>query len=117
MANHLPGKEYYVVDTRLKDGVSPDEMMKVLPEHLAHQIVIEKNGTLFGAGPVDSEDGVRVGGMIVYRVDSFEEARAIADADPMHAKGVRSYTINKWTLNEGGFTLSFTYSDRSAAIE
>lgn len=116
MADHLPGKEYYIVDTRLKDGVSPGEMMKVLPDHLAYQIEIEKNGTLFAAGPVDGEDGGRVGGMIVYRAGSFEAARAIADADPMHAQGMRTYTINKWTLNEGGFTLSFTYSDRSAEI-
>ena len=35
----------------------------------------------------------------------------------MHAEGVRGYTINKWTLNEGGFALSFTYSDRSAGID
>ena len=117
MADHLPGKEFYIVDTRLKDGVLPDEMMKVLPAHLDYQIKIEKNGTLFGAGPVDGENGNRVGGMIVYRAASFEEARAIADADPMHAQGMRTYTINKWTLNEGGFTLSFTYSDRSSEIK
>ena len=117
MADHLPGKELYIVDTRLKDGVLPDEMMKVLPAHLDYQIKIEKNGTLFGAGPVDGENGNRVGGMIVYRAASFEEARAIADADPMHAQGMRTYTINKWTLNEGGFTLSFTYSDRSSEIK
>jgi len=29
---------------------------------------------------------------------------------------MRTYTINKWTVNEGGFTLSFTYSDRSSEI-
>ena len=117
MADHLPGKEFYIVDTRLKDGVAGEEMMKVLPDHLDYQIELEKNGTLFAAGPVDGEDGNRVGGMIVYRAASFEAARAIADADPMHAQGMRTYTINKWTLNEGGFTLSFTYSDRSSEIE
>ena len=117
MADHLPGKEFYIVDTRPKDGVSRDEMMKVLPDHLDYQIKLEKNGTLFAAGPAEGEDGNRVGGVIVYRADNFDAARAIADADPMHAEGVRGYTINKWTLNEGGFTLSFTYSDRSAGID
>jgi len=117
MAEHLPGKEFFVVDTRLKEGVAPEEMMKVLPAHLEYQIKLEKNGTLFAAGPVDGEDGKRVGGMIVYRADSFDAARSVADADPMHAKGVREYSVNKWTINEGGFTLSFTYSDRTSEIQ
>lgn len=34
MAEHLPGKEFFIVDTRLKEGVAPEEMMKALPAHL-----------------------------------------------------------------------------------
>ena len=62
-ADHLPGKEFYIVDTRLKDGVAGEEMMKVLPDHLDYQIELEKNGTLFAAG---SSEG---GPIIAWRID------------------------------------------------
>jgi uncharacterized protein YciI len=117
MAEHAPGKDFYIVDTRLKDGVSTEQMMEILPEHLEYQIAIEKNGSLFAAGPVIDEDGNRVGGIIVYRADDFAAARKIADADPMHARGIRTYSINKWTVNEGGFTVRINYSDRFGEIE
>jgi uncharacterized protein YciI len=43
---------------------------------------------MFAAGPLTKEDGTRHGGMFVLRVNSFEEARAIADADPLHKAGL-----------------------------
>ena len=47
------------------------------------------------------------GGMgIVYRAKDIAEARQIADADPMHRDGVRSYKIIPWLMNEGSFTLT-----------
>ncbi len=45
-------------------------------------------------------------GMIVYRAESMEAARALAEADPMHSAGARSYTLRKWLVNEGSLTLS-----------
>jgi len=80
-------------------------------------VSLEKNGTMFAAGPVDGEDGNRVGGMIVYRAENFAAARKIADGDPMHAKGIRDYTIKKWTVNEGGISIRINYSDRTAEFE
>ena len=42
---------------------------------------------MFPAGPLTNEDGVRDGGMFVLRANSFEEAPAIAAADPLHTAG------------------------------
>ena len=43
-------------------------------------------------------------------------ARAIAEADPMHARGARRYRIRPWLLNEGSLTLRVTYSDGGREI-
>ena len=45
-------------------------------------------------------------GMIVYRAESMEAARAIADGDPMHSSGARTYVLRKWLINEGSFSLN-----------
>ncbi len=80
----------------------------MLAEHLEYQIALERSGTMFGAGPIyDEGEDTPSGGMIIVRATNFNEARKIADADPMHAHNLRRYTIEKWLLNEGSMT--FTY--------
>jgi hypothetical protein len=44
----------------------------------------------------------------VLRAESLEAARAIADGDPMHRDGVRSYEILPWLMNEASFTLKIS---------
>ncbi len=93
------------------------EIARLLPAHLEYQVRIEREGKLFGAGPIFEEGAdVPSGGMIVLRARDIAEARAIADADPLHAAGLRSYTIRKWLLNEGAITLTVRFSDQSAVI-
>lgn len=93
------------------------EIAKHLPAHLAYQVRIEREGKLFGAGPIFEEGAdVPSGGMIVLRARDLAEARAIADADPLHAAGLRNYTIRKWLLNEGALTITVHFSDQSAVI-
>jgi uncharacterized protein YciI len=109
------GKELYVIVTV---PVAPREALdKMLPEHLAHQIKLEKKGIMFGAGPLVGEDGARVGGMVIIRAESFAAARAIADADPYHARGLRTYTLTRWTVNEGSYGIRVNYSDQTVTIE
>lgn len=105
-------KQLWVVITR---AVAPrEELDKVLEAHLQHQIRIEKEGILFGAGPLSNPDGSPTGtGMIIIRADSEAEARRIADQDPFHAKGLRDYTLQRWSLNEGRITVSIDYSDQT----
>ena len=55
-------------------------------------------------------------GLIIYRAESMEAARAIAEADPMHASGIRTYTLRKWLVNEGSFQLDVKLSTQSVRL-
>ena len=72
-------------------------------------------GKLAFAGPMSDESGEEMQGMgmMVYRAASFEEARALAENDPMHKAGARRYTLRKWMINEGSLTLSVGLSGQS----
>ncbi len=91
---------------------------KVFPKHIAYQLKIEKQGILFAAGPFVDGKGKSTGsGMIIVRAKSLAAARRIADADPFHETGFRSYTIRPWEANEGGFNLRVSFSDGSFALD
>jgi uncharacterized protein YciI len=108
------GKEMYLVITR---PVRSPEIAKRLPDHLAHQVELERRGILFAAGPLYPRDSnMPEAGMFVLRAGSFEEAEAIANTDPLHAAGLRTFTLQKWRVNEGSITLTVNYSDQTVTI-
>jgi uncharacterized protein len=108
------GKEMYLVITR---PVRSPEIAKRLADHLAHQIDLEKRGILFAAGPLYPRDSnLPEAGMFVLRASSFEEAEAIAKTDPLHQAGLRTFTLQKWRINEGSFTVTLNYSDQSMTV-
>lgn len=99
-------------------AVERDEMMKSLPDHLDYQVSLEERGIMFAAGPLFDQDGAPPrAGLIIIRANSFAEADEIAKADPMHARGLRSYTLDKWQINEGGFTLKVQFAKYTAALD
>lgn len=110
------GKQLFVIVT---SPVKPrEEMMKLLPAHLEHQVALERRGTLFAAGPLaDREGKVQGKGLIVIRAGSFEEAEAIAMEDPFHKAGVRTFTIERWTVNEGRVSIGLSYSDQRFTLD
>ena len=109
-------KELYVVFST--PVASREEIDKVLAEHLEYQVSLERRGIMFGAGPMFGPEGPPARrGMIIIRAADFAEAEKIAAADPMHSTGVRSYTIERWILNEGTITLRVNYSDQTATVE
>ena len=109
------GKEMYLVVTR---PVRSPEIAKRLGDHLAHQVDLEKRGILFAAGPLYPRDSnIPEAGMFLLRANSFEEAEAIAKTDPFHAAGLRTFTLQKWRINEGSFTVTVNLSDQSMKLD
>lgn len=110
-------KEFFVVESA--PVASPEQRMDILPRHLAYQKQIEAEGRLFLAGPLSDEAGEQMSGagLMIYRAQSLSEARSIAEADPMHKEGGRSFTIRKWLVNEGSLTLNVTFSNQGAQLE
>ena len=85
-----------------------------LAEHLDYMIAVEKTGRLFASGPLGERS--RSDGMTIVRADSAEQAAEIAAADPFVRAGLRSYTVEPWTVMEGRITVSVDLSDRSMSV-
>lgn len=107
--------ELYVVESTPK---SPDAVKETLAAHLDYQAKLEAQGALVLAGPLSdaSGDQMQGTGMIVYRAATIDDAKSLADNDPMHKSGARDYTIRKWLVNEGGLTLSVGLSTGKAVL-
>jgi uncharacterized protein YciI len=97
---------------------APEDVKANLPAHLAYQADLERAGNLMFAGPMSDESGVHMQGvgMIVYRAATLEEAKAFADADPMHASGARTFTLRRWMINEGSLSISVGLSTQSVDL-
>jgi uncharacterized protein YciI len=79
-------KQLYVIFSTAADGMKP--VMDNIKDHLAFQVELEKDGTMFAAGPnwTDDEKSWEGDGMVVVRAQSLAEAKEIAAHDPMHKK-------------------------------
>ncbi|NKB28904.1 MAG: hypothetical protein GKR99_15675 [Rhodobacteraceae bacterium] len=108
--------ELYVVET--KPQKEADEVKKNLPAHLDYQGDLERRGVLVLAGPTSDSSGEEMqgAGLIIYRAGSMSEAKALADADPMHQSGARSYSLRKWLVNEGNISLNVGLSTGKASL-
>lgn len=106
---------YVATSTPAKD---PQDVKAALPDHLAYQAQLESAGSLAFAGPMSDESGEHMQGigMIVYRAESLDAARALADGDPMHKTGARSYVLRRWMINEGSLNLSVGLSTKSVTL-
>ena len=109
-------KKLWVVMTK---AVAPlEEVRRHLKAHLEHQIMLEKSGIMYGAGPATKPgDTAASFGLIIIRAKDEAEARRIADADPMHASGVRKYELYSWSLNEGRIGITLNFSDQSFTFD
>jgi uncharacterized protein YciI len=106
----LLGMRLYVISSKPTDGLGP--IQQHVEAHLAYQSELERKGIMFAAGPLASEDLTEwLGeGLFMYRADSIDEARSIAEADPMHSSGARAFTIREWMMNEGSCSIQVYYS-------
>ncbi|MGI9488297.1 MAG: YciI family protein [Geminicoccaceae bacterium] len=95
-----------------------DLLKATLPDHLDYQKERETKGDLVLAGPLSDATGNEMegAGMIVYRARSFEDAQSLAQADPMHKAGARSFTLRRWLVNEGSLNVTLSLSGQRGVI-
>lgn len=108
--------QLYAVFTTPANGLGP--VMANIEEHLKFQIQLEADGIMLGAGPFWKDDEQTWGGegMVIIRADSLAHAKEIAEKDPMHSSGARTFTVRPWLLNEGGLSVKVRFSDGSREI-
>ncbi len=97
---------------------APEDVKASLPDHLAYQADLERAGKLAFAGPMSDETGEHMQGvgLIIYRADSLEAARKLAEDDPMHKSGARSFVLRRWMINEGSLNLSVGLSTGTSSL-
>lgn len=108
--------ELFVVEST--PAKTPAELKANLPDHLAYQAKLEAEGRLFLAGPMSDPTGEQMlgTGLIIYRSSSMEDARALAENDPMHSTGTRTFTLRKWMVNEGSLSFSLSLSKQHIGV-
>ncbi|WP_299470766.1 YciI family protein [uncultured Roseibium sp.] len=109
-------KQLFVVFTSPTNGMGP--VMENIEEHLKFQVDLEQRGIMLGAGPfwADDEQTWNGEGMVIIRADSLAHAREIAETDPMHSSGARSFKVRPWLLNEGRVTVEVNFSTGKHAV-
>jgi len=112
----MRGKQLYVYFSTPNEGVT--RVMQDVEPHLQHLYRLEREGKLIFSGPfADNDDTDFPGdGMVVLRCENIQEAIAIAEADPFHKSGVRSYTVRPWQMNEGVIHLQVTNSTKESEV-
>lgn len=66
----------------------------VIAAHRAHLGALKNRGVLEASGPFTDQSG----GAYLIHVESLEEARAIAFADPVHLTGSSEITVREWDI-------------------
>ena len=97
---------------------APEKLKPLLPAHFEYMISLEKRGVLFASGPFSDPGGgpPNGAGLTILRAASADEARALAEADPFVANGLRTFELKEWTVMEGSLGLKINLSDRSIEV-
>jgi uncharacterized protein YciI len=66
-----------------------EAVAEVVPEHRDWVLGHYESGVMLASGPQEP----RVGGVLLLRCTSLDEARAIVDADPLVTRGVARYDL------------------------
>ncbi|WP_232823071.1 YciI family protein [Oceanibium sediminis] len=108
--------QLYAIFTTPTHGIGA--VLANLEDHLAFQVQLERDGIMYAAGPLwtDDEQAWEGEGIVVVRAGSRAEAVAIAERDPMHKAGARSFTVRPWMINEGSLTVRLDYSTQTFTI-
>jgi len=83
--------KFYAALLMMKD---PEKNKTYRPQHLEFLEKNTKEGKIFARGRFADNSG----GMVIYKAESFEEAEAMAKADPLVTTGARSLELHEWDM-------------------
>ena len=108
---HPGGPIYFACFTRRGD-TSLADIEAAFPEHKQWVADQEAAGRIVVAGPFLADDLSWDGdGLIVFRLESADEARRLsASRSRCTLRGLRTFQIVAWQLNEGSFRIDLTFS-------
>jgi len=108
--------QLYAIFTTPTDGIGP--VLENMGPHLEFQMQLEREGVMVAAGPMwnDAETEWHGDGMVIVRADSRDEAIAVAERDPMHKCGARTFTVRPWMINEGSIRVRLDFSGQKLTL-
>jgi uncharacterized protein YciI len=115
LTRKMLSKKFFVV--HWKSLGKPELIKEKLPDHLKFLIALEKQGRVFGSGPLSGEGAKPGDGLTILRAENAGEARALAEQDPFVIAGARTFDIREWTLMEGSVNIRLDFSDKSYSFE
>lgn len=72
--------------------IDQEKNAELRPAHLEYINELYKQGKVVMAGPFTDKKG----GMVMYKTDTPEEARLLAEADPVVVGGARTLELREW---------------------
>ncbi|MBU5424907.1 hypothetical protein KQI41_00675 [Tissierella pigra] len=82
----------YVAILETTDSKKDDEILDV---HKAYLQKLIDEGKIFAKGPFTDHSG----GLVIYKADSYEEAKRMAENDPAILEKSRKLTLKEWRSN------------------
>ncbi len=83
--------KYFAAFLPMRD---PGKSQGLRPAHVEFLDRKQREGAIFARGRFS--DGA--GGLVIYRAESLEEARKIAESDPYVKNGARSLELHEWEM-------------------
>ena len=77
------------------------ELQQLQKAHLAHLTRLGESGKMVLAGPFSEQDDVGMRGACIYRTATKEEAKALAEQDPMVKAGRLQVQVMAWYTEKG----------------
>ncbi|KAB3526746.1 YciI family protein [Alkaliphilus serpentinus] len=81
--------KYYVA---ILETLDAEKDKAIREEHLQYLKDLIAEEKIYGKGPFTDGSG----GMIIFKVDSFEEAEALMKKDPVIVENTRSFRMKEW---------------------
>jgi uncharacterized protein YciI len=96
-------KYYVVLLKRAPNAPKMDEpaLEALQKKHLGHLRAMFEAGKMVIAGPFDEQQDQTIRGMCIYRVATIDEARKLAEQDPMVLAGRLRVEVLAWWVEKG----------------